>query len=179
MAAEAWEGAEAPSPSAVDSSTMAEQSLGRRVRNDAPTRKRPPKSPHGLGLVALCAVAVVAGGCTLARNHSPGPAASAVGVPTCPLTTLPAEVADTVRTIHAGGPFAYPRNDGVVFGNREGHLPGEPADYYHEYTVVTPGAGDRSTRRIVTGGFPLADPPQYFYTGDHYNSFCLVADAAR
>ncbi len=100
-------------------------------------------------------------------------------MPTCPLATLPAEVADTVRAIHAGGPFPYPRNDGVVFGNREGHLPGEARGYYHEYTVVTPDAANRSTRRIITGGLPLTDPPEYFYTDDHYDSFCLVADAGR
>lgn len=137
------------------------------------------KGVRTLVLAVLCAVTVVAGGCTLARTYSPGPATSAVGVATCPLATLPSEVADTVRAIHSGGPFPFPRNDGVVFGNREGHLPGKAKDYYHEYTVVTPGADNRSTRRIVTGGFPLADPLQYFYTDDHYDSFCLVADAGR
>jgi ribonuclease T1 len=43
--------------------------------------------------------------------------------------------------------------------------------------VITPRAQDRSMRRIVTGGTPLANPIQYFYTGDHYDSFCLVIDA--
>jgi ribonuclease T1 len=99
--------------------------------------------------------------------------------PGCPLTSLPREAGDTVRDIHAGGPFPFPRNDGVVFGNREGHLPQQSRGYYHEYTVVTPGAHNRSTKRIITGGAPLTDPPQYFYTDDHYDSFCLVADAGR
>ncbi|MBR7551253.1 hypothetical protein KC220_22185, partial [Mycobacterium tuberculosis] len=37
-----------------------------------------------------------------------------------------------------------------------------------EYTVDTPGAPTRGTRRIVTGG----DPPEaWYYTDDHYASF--------
>lgn len=131
-------------------------------------------------LVALCALAVlVAGGWALVRANAPAPATSSIGVPACALTTLPSEVVETVRVIHAGGPFPFPRNDGVVFGNREGHLPDEIKGYYHEYTVPTPGAENRSTRRIVTGGSPLTDPSQYFYTGDHYDSFCMVTDAGR
>nr|WP_263995097.1 ribonuclease domain-containing protein [Mycobacterium yunnanensis] len=95
----------------------------------------------------------------------------------CPLSTLPREAADTVRAIHSDGPFRYPRDDGVVFGNREGHLPAQARGYYREYTVLTPGATNRSTRRMVTGGSPVTDPPEYFYTADHYDSFCLVTGA--
>jgi guanyl-specific ribonuclease Sa len=36
---------------------------------------------------------------------------------------------------------------------------------------------NRSTRRIITGGAPVTDPPEYFYTDDHYDSFCLITDA--
>jgi ribonuclease T1 len=137
-------------------------------------------SRRNAAVVALCALAVVAGAWALLRAHPDAPAtttATVGGVPTCTLATLPAQVADTVRAIHAGGPFPFPRSDGAVFGNREGHLPHQARRYYHEYTVVTPGARDRSTRRLITGGAPLTNPPQYFYTGDHYDSFCLVADA--
>jgi ribonuclease T1 len=132
-------------------------------------------------LVALCAliVVVVAGLLLLLRPNATDPAPASAGGPTCPLATLPNEVAETVRAIHTGGPFPFPRNDGVVFGNREGHLPAQTKGYYHEYTVITPDAKNRSTRRIITGGAPLAHPPQYFYTGDHYDSFCLVTDAGR
>jgi ribonuclease T1 len=131
-------------------------------------------------LVALCALVVfVAGFLLLLRSHSTDPAPATAGGPTCSLGTLPREVGDTVRAIHAGGPFPFPRNDGVVFGNREGHLPAQTKGYYHEYTVITPDAKNRSTRRIITGGAPLTHPPQYFYTGDHYDSFCLVTDAGR
>lgn len=122
---------------------------------------------------------LVAGGCTHARTTTAEPVPTTAGLPTCPLDTLPPEVDDTVRDIHAGGPFPFPRNDGVVFGNREGHLPQQRRGFYREYTVITPGARSRSTRRVITGGAPPTDPPQYFYTGDHYDSFCTVADAGR
>ena len=47
-------------------------------------------------------------------------------------------------------------------------LPQRPRGYYREYTVDTPGARTRGTRRIVTGG----DPPEaWYYTDDHYESF--------
>jgi ribonuclease T1 len=133
-------------------------------------------------LVAVVALIVIAGGWTLFwtnSSESSDPAAPATGATTCSLTTLPPEAADTVRVIHTGGPFPFPRNDGVVFGNREGHLPDQTRGYYHEYTVVTPGAKNRSTRRIITGGAPLTKPRQYFYTADHYDSFCLIPDAGR
>ncbi len=131
-------------------------------------------------LVALCAMAVLVGGWALTRDRSsrPGPAtASGVDASTCQIAALPREVADTVKRIHAGGPFPFPRSDGEVFANHEGHLAQQRRGYYHEYTVITPRARDRSMRRIVTGGTPLVHPPQYFYTGDHYDSFCLITDA--
>jgi ribonuclease T1 len=134
-------------------------------------------TPRRYALVALFALIVVVGGWAMLRTNSPGPPSSSTGLPTCALSTLPREVADTVRAIHSNGPFPFPRNDGVVFANREGHLPGQAKGYYHEYTVISPGAANRSTRRIVTGGLPLTSPAQYFYTADHYDYFCLVDDA--
>jgi ribonuclease T1 len=135
-----------------------------------------------LAIVAVCALIVIFGGWMLARAHVSHPApttASGVNEPMCPMATLPPEVGDTVRRIHAGGPFPFPRSDGAVFINREGHLPKQRRGYYHEYTVINPRSRDRSLRRIVTGGAPLTDPTQYFYTGDHYDSFCLVTDAGK
>jgi guanyl-specific ribonuclease Sa len=136
-------------------------------------------------VVALCALIVIAVAWALMSTQSSTPAAtnssgsttSTPGVTTCPLPTLPPEVADTVRLIQSNGPFPFPRNDGVVFGNREGHLPDQAKGYYHEYTVITPGARNRSTRRVITGGGPVTDPRRYFYTADHYDSFCLVTGA--
>jgi ribonuclease T1 len=80
---------------------------------------------------------------------------------------LPAEAHDTLRLIIAGGPYPH-RQDGGVFGNREGRLPAQPRGFYREYTVATPGLNHRGARRIVTGGRP---PQIYSYTDDHYESF--------
>lgn len=80
---------------------------------------------------------------------------------------LPPEARETLRLIARGGPFPH-RQDGSVFGNREGRLPGKPRGYYHEYTVETPGLDHRGARRIVTGGEP---PEVYYYSDDHYESF--------
>ena len=136
-------------------------------------------SRRRFALVALCALVVLVGVWALVRMQSSNPATTTLGVSTCPLASLPPEVADTVRVIQSDGPFPFPRNDGVVFGNRESHLPDHAKGYYHEYTVITPGAHNRSTRRIITGGAPVTNPRQYFYTDDHYDSFCLVNDAGR
>jgi ribonuclease T1 len=137
-------------------------------------------SRRRLVLLALCALVVLVGAWALTREKASAPTpatASGVGQSTCPIATLPREVADTVQRIHAGGPFPFPHSDGEVFANYEGHLPKQRRGYYHEYTVVTPRARDRAIRRIVTGGTPLTHPAQYFYTGNHYDSFCLVTDA--
>lgn len=80
---------------------------------------------------------------------------------------LPAEARRTIALIQQGGPFPH-RQDGSVFGNREQRLPQRPRGYYHEYTVDTPGAGNRGARRIVTGGNP---PTGWFYSDDHYETF--------
>ncbi|WP_363114328.1 ribonuclease domain-containing protein [Mycobacterium sp.] len=135
-----------------------------------------------LALVALCALIAIVGGWMMTRTRDFEPVPRTVSGrdgSSCPIATLPHEVVDTVKRIHSGGPFPFPRSDGDVFTNREGHLPQQHRGFYHEYTVVTPRARDRSTRRIVTGGTPLDHPAQYFYTADHYDSFCLVTDAAE
>jgi ribonuclease T1 len=123
------------------------------------------------------------------HDHEPSPVATVVGSPDRSGTTtqtktvrtlgarsspsarlpafLPAEAGDTIISIQRGGPFLH-RQDGSVFGNREGHLPRKPRGWYHEYTVDTPGRSDRGTRRIITGGNP---PKAWYYTSDHYDSF--------
>lgn len=80
---------------------------------------------------------------------------------------LPTEAHRTLALIRQGGPFPH-RQDGSVFGNREGHLPRQPRGWYREYTVETPGLDHRGARRIVTGGQP---PREWYYTDDHYDSF--------
>lgn len=80
---------------------------------------------------------------------------------------LPSEAHETLGLIASKGPYPH-RQDGSVFGNREGRLPDRPRGYYHEFTVATPGAGNRGARRIITGGQP---PETCYYTDDHYESF--------
>ncbi|OLF08774.1 ribonuclease N [Actinophytocola xinjiangensis] len=90
------------------------------------------------------------------------------GLPVRALSELPAQAGETWRLIESDGPFPY-EQDGDVFGNRERLLPEEPSDYYHEYTVDTPGSQDRGARRLVTGG-----DGELYYTADHYRSFVAV-----
>lgn len=101
----------------------------------------------------------------------PPPAATPVSAPATANDTLPAflppEAHRTLALIARGGPFPN-RQDGSVFGNREGRLPARQRGYYREYTVDTPGLDHRGARRIVTGGQP---PVEYYYTDDHYESF--------
>ena len=79
--------------------------------------------------------------------------------------SLPAEAAQTLELIDAGGPFPYAK-DGSTFGNREGLLPEQGHGYYAEFTVPTPGEDDRGARRIVSG-----DGGEFYWTADHYESF--------
>lgn len=106
-------------------------------------------------------------------HHAQGSAA----LDACPMTNLPQEARDTVESIHHGGPFPHPDNDGVRFGNYEGRLPEQSRNYYREYTVETPGVSHRGARRIVTGGDPASSPEHWYYTDDHYESFCEIPDA--
>jgi len=80
---------------------------------------------------------------------------------------LPAEAHAVLDRIASGAAHPY-RQDGSVFQNREGRLPQQSRGYYREYTVPTPGADTRGARRIIAGGNP---PVEYWYTGDHYQTF--------
>ena len=124
--------------------------------------------------------------------HAPGPAptattpasrsdpSAAIAFPTTTTPSNPARYPEFLpREAHAvlddiarGGPYDY-RQDGNVFQNRERRLPSQPRGYYREYTVETPGSGDRGPRRIVTGGGIAGEslPREYWYSDDHYRSF--------
>lgn len=102
-------------------------------------------------------------------SGTPAPAPSSATAGRTALSALPAEAGQTWRLIERGGPFPYPRNDGVVFENRENRLPAEKSGYYHEYTVPTPGSADRGARRLITGS-----ARELYYTGDHYATFVPV-----
>ena len=92
------------------------------------------------------------------------------GLPTVAESELPDEADTTLALIRAGGPFPYEEDDGV-FGNRERILPPQRSGYYREYTVETPGQGDRGPRRIIGG----ADGDLY-WTTDHYASFRQIEE---
>lgn len=96
---------------------------------------------------------------------------------TCTISSLPDEAHETRDDIVAGGPYDYPENDNRHFGNHEGVLPDQSSDFYREYTVETPGLDHRGARRIVTGGGSETDPEVWYYTDDHYESFCEIPDA--
>ncbi|TPG10120.1 ribonuclease [Rhodanobacter glycinis] len=127
-----------------------------------------------LNHVILLAAAVFA--VVLWQRHTSGPAGTVNPATTAPTSQgtsavvpdfLPAQAHATLDAVARGGPFEHSQ-DGVVFGNYEGLLPKQPRGYYHEYTVETPGARTRGTRRIITGGTP---PVAWYYTDDHYRSF--------
>ena len=91
-------------------------------------------------------------------------------MPVVRLAELPPEAVKTHGLILSGGPFAYDK-DGSVFGNRERLLPREKRGFYREYTVETPGSGDRGPRRIIAGA-----KGDLFWTTDHYDSFRQILE---
>ena len=117
-----------------------------------------------LALIVLVVALGIGYGIDAAHTHHHTATIHAV-----PLSTLPVQAKQTVTLIEHGGPFPYPRDDGVVFHNDEHLLPREADGYYREYTVPTPGSPDRGARRIVTGR-----SGQYYYTSDHYEHFVEV-----
>ena len=104
------------------------------------------------------------------RALTPTRPARVNGLQTIALAELPPQARETLALIERGGPFPY-RQDGQIFQNREGILPKQARGYYHEYTVETPGEGDRGARRIVTG-----EQGELYYTDDHYESFKVIIE---
>ncbi len=103
--------------------------------------------------------------------RAPSPSAAS-GLPVC--SAVPTEVTDAVAAVRNDGPYLRPDDDGGTFANREGLLPPERRGYYREYTVRAPGVRFPGPRRLITGGQarPGAEPEVWFYTADHYESFC-------
>ena len=69
----------------------------------------------------------------------------------------------------AAGEHDSHRNDGTVFGNREGRLPRQPRGYYTEWVVRTEGVRGVGPQRLITGRNGEA-----YYTPDHYETFVPV-----
>lgn len=97
------------------------------------------------------------------------------GIEPCEDGTLPATMVPVIEDIWTGGPYKQPDRDGTRFANYEGHLPDEDLGHYREFTVPTPGLNHRGPRRIVTGGATEEQPEVWYYTEDHYESFCEFA----
>lgn len=95
----------------------------------------------------------------------------------CPIDTLPPQTDDVVDRILTNQDHIYSAHDGKHFGNYEGVLPKQHGSYYREYTVDTPGLNHRGARRIVVGGGTEDDPDVWYYTDDHFESFCEIPDA--
>jgi len=115
-----------------------------------------------------------AGGPAAVATARPG-RSSASGLPLC--GPVPSQVNDAVLAVRSNGPYLRPRADGGTFGNREGLLPARPRGYYREYTVSAPGQRFPGPRRLITGGQEAlgAEPEIWFYSADHYESFCELA----
>jgi ribonuclease T1 len=118
---------------------------------------------RSLAVVAVAAWTILGADAACSRSH-PG-----AELPSIAVADLPKEARATLERIRDKQTFPYDR-DGVVFGNREGILPGRPRGYYHEYTVKTPGAHNRGARRIVCGG-EKGTVTDCYYSDDHYQSF--------
>ncbi|MGW2209980.1 ribonuclease domain-containing protein [Streptomyces sp. NPDC001781] len=124
----------------------------------------PPRTTR-IGAAAALLSALLVGGTVSATTAD----AATASVGSICYGALPSQAHDTLDLIAQGGPYPYSQ-DGVVFQNREGVLPGQSSGYYHEYTVITPGDSTRGARRIVTGQQTQED----YYTSDHYATFDLV-----
>lgn len=115
-----------------------------------------------------------ASGATATPSKQSGPrrAANPSSLPEIRESALPAEGRRVLALIRAGGPYQYSQDD-QVFGNLERVLPVRDRGYYREYTVPTPGEGDRGARRIVAG-----NGGEKYYTGDHYTTFKYIAEGS-
>lgn len=75
------------------------------------------------------------------------------------------DLAPELARIRAGTRDPH-RNDGGIFGNREGRLPAQDRGYYHEYVVRTRGISHAGPQRLILGA-----GGEVWYTFDHYESF--------
>lgn len=128
-----------------------------------------------IGALVLAAIAAYFGVDQVTDDSQPSTLVD--GIDTCEVATLPDEAEPVIDDILSGGPYEYPGEDGGHFGNYEGLLPEENNSYYRSYTVDTPGMNHRGPKRIVVGGGTETDPEVWYYSDDHYESFCLIPDA--
>ncbi len=75
------------------------------------------------------------------------------------------DLTPTIERIKNGKLLKF-RDDGIVFQNREGRLPGHDDGYYHEFVHPTPKLSGPGPQRVITG-----KGGEFWYTPDHYRSF--------
>ena len=119
-------------------------------------------------------------------GSSGGPGSSSSGgshkgasgsIPACNANQLPDQARVVVDDIKSGGPFDYPQKDGSHFGNYENALPHKKNNYYRESTVDEDKTDhSRGPARIITGGSTATHPDVWYYTSDHYSSFCEMQE---
>jgi filamentous hemagglutinin len=81
----------------------------------------------------------------------------------------PIDLNPTLTRIRAGKKLEH-RNDGAIFGNREGLLPKQrDRQYYREFVVRMKGMPFPGPQRLVLG-----KQGEAYYTADHYSSFQRV-----
>lgn len=124
-----------------------------------------------LGLIGLLLTVGLVAGCGSQGAGSSLGKDPVSGLPWVAASSLPSQARTVLKEIHDGGPFEYPGKDGSTFGNYEGVLPHESSGYYKEYTVDTPGASTRGTRRIIAGR-----GGELYYTDDHYDTFRRIKE---
>lgn len=61
----------------------------------------------------------------------------------------------------------------TVFNNHEGLLPKAPYMTYYEFDVGNDRYGRRGRHRVIIG-YDGSPKRTYYYTDDHYSSFCMI-----
>ncbi|MBJ6132467.1 hypothetical protein JAU75_06465 [Ochrobactrum sp. Q0168] len=61
----------------------------------------------------------------------------------------------------------------TVFNNHQGILPNVPRMTYYEFDLGNDRYGRRGRHRAITG-YDGSSKRTYYYTDDHYSSFCMI-----
>ena len=148
---------------------------------DAPAAARPSSAPiePRTPAAAPAPTATTAAAATVAkRSATPSPPPAIVGM----VMRQQRIYDESGRLVHEGDVDLAPvfariaagerdshRNDGTVFGNREGRLPRAARGYYTEWVVRTEGLRGVGPQRLITG-----QKGEAYYTPDHYETFIPV-----
>lgn len=132
----------------------------------------------GIAVIATALIGAVGWYTSTGDDAPPSASTRAEGMQECGVRELPREAREQISDILTGAEPDHGVHDGKHFGNYEGLLPKENSDYYREYTVTTPGVSHRGARRLVVGGGTEQNPSVWYYSSDHFESFCHIPDAS-